>query len=215
MKFDKSVLTLYAVTDRAWLKGDTLKNQVEKAILGGASCVQLREKDMPEEDFLKEAIEIGTLCKSYGVPFIINDNAYIAVKCGADGVHIGQSDMNADDVRKIIGEDMILGVSAQTPKQAQLAQSQGADYLGVGAVFGTSTKADADFVSFETLKEITENVSIPVVAIGGINEDNVLKLKGSGIFGIAVVSAIFASDHIENACQNLLKLSLEMMKNEN
>lgn len=215
MKFDKSVSALYAVTDRAWLKGDTLKNQVEKAIKGGVSCVQLREKNMPQEEFLKEAIEIGALCKSYGIPFIINDNAYVAVKCGADGVHVGQSDMSVGDVRKIIGEDMILGVSVQTPKQAQLAQNQGADYLGVGAVFGTATKADAEFVSLETLKEITANVSIPVVAIGGIGEDNILTLKGSGICGVAVVSAIFASDNIEKACQRLLKLSLEMMNDEN
>jgi len=210
MKCDKKVMQLYAVTDRAWTGEKTLFQQVEEALKGGVSCVQLREKDMPYDEFLKEAIEINSLCKKYNVPFFVNDNVEIAIKCGADGVHIGQSDMNCKDVRSLIGENMILGISAQTVKQAVEAEKNGADYLGVGAVFSTSTKLDADSVSFETLKSICESVKIPVVAIGGITEENILKLKGSKIDGVAVVSAIFASDDIESACKRLKKLSEEI-----
>lgn len=215
MKCDKEMMLLYAVTDRAWLGERTLKEQVKEALDGGITCLQLREKEMSDEDFLKEAIEIGELCKSYNVPFIINDNIDVAVKCKADGVHVGQSDMSAKDVRKIIGNDMILGVSAQTVKQAVEAVENGADYLGVGAVFSTSTKLDADSVSLDTLKDICENVSVPVVAIGGISEYNILKLKGSGIDGVALVSSIFASENITEACRKLKKLSEEMIKNGN
>lgn len=208
MKFNKKSLLLYAVTDRAWLKnGDTLYTQVERALKGGVTCVQLREKDLPENEFLKEAIEIRELCRKYSVPFIINDNIDIAVKCNADGVHVGQSDMSARRVREIIGNKMILGVSAQTIEQAISAEKDGADYLGTGAVFSTSTKLNANRVSFDTLKQITKSVNIPVIAIGGINEDNILSLKGSGICGVAVVSAIFASEDIEEASKRLYNLS--------
>ncbi len=207
MKCDKNDLVLYAVTDRAWLKEETLYNQVEKAIKGGVTFVQLREKNLDEESFLDEALKIQSLCKKYNIPFVINDNVEIAKKINADGVHVGQSDMEAADVRAILGEDKILGVSAQTVEQARLAEKMGADYLGVGAVFPTGSKADADDVSFDTLKEICSAVSIPVVAIGGIGAHNVSALAGSGISGIAVISAIFGAEDIESATKKLKELT--------
>ncbi|MBE7045526.1 MAG: thiamine phosphate synthase [Ruminococcaceae bacterium] len=212
MKCDKKIMQLYAVTDRSWLGKRTLEEQVEDALKGGVTCVQLREKDLPEVEFLEEAKKIKALCNAYGVPFFINDNVSVAIACGADGVHVGQSDMEAGDVRKLIGADKILGVSAQTVGQAKLAEARGADYLGVGAVFSTSTKLDACDVSYETLKQITEAVSIPVVAIGGICEENIMQLSGSGIDGVAVVSAIFASEDICAATGRLLTLSEKMTK---
>lgn len=212
MNCDKKDLLLYAVTDRAWLRGETLYSQVEKALKGGATFMQLREKNLDEEHFLQEAVEIKELCKKYHVPFVINDNVDIAVKMDADGVHVGQSDMEAGDVRAKLGPDKIVGVSAQTVEQAVLAEKRGADYLGVGAVFSTGTKLDADDVSYETLKAICETVSIPVVAIGGITKDNLMELKGSGIDGIAVVSAIFAQENIEEATKELRSRTEEMLK---
>ena len=212
MNCDKKDLLLYAVTDRAWLRGETLYGQVEKALKGGATFMQLREKNLDEEHFLQEAVEIKELCKKYHVPFVINDNVDIAVKMDADGVHVGQSDMEAGDVRANLGPDKIVGVSAQTVEQAVLAEKRGADYLGVGAVFSTGTKLDADDVSYETLKAICETVSIPVVAIGGITKDNLMELKGSGIDGIAVVSAIFAQENIEEATKELRSRTEEMLK---
>lgn len=208
----KKAMCLYAVTDRAWTERQTLIEQVEDAIKGGVTCVQLREKDMPDDEFLKEALTIKEICKKYGVPFIINDNVEIAVKSGADGIHVGQSDMQAKNVRKLIGDEMILGVSAQTVEQALEAQNAGADYLGVGAVFHTDTKTDADDVSSETLKEICNAVNIPVVAIGGINKGNIMELKGTDIDGVALVSAIFAADNIEEECKELYTLSKAMIK---
>ena len=207
MKCDKKDLLLYAVTDRSWLGEQSLYEQVEEALKGGATFVQLREKELDDAAFLAEAIEIQKLCRNYHVPFVINDNVEIALKMNADGVHVGQSDMEAGDVRALIGEDKILGVSAQTVEQAVLAEQRGADYLGVGAVFHTGSKADADDVSHETLKAICEAVSIPVVAIGGIGKHNVLQLKGSGICGIAVISAIFASEDIRSAASELKALT--------
>ena len=207
MKCDKKSLLLYAVTDRTWLDGETLYEQVEKAIKGGVSFVQLREKNLDDESFLSEALEIQKLCKKYNIPFIINDNVEIAKKINADGVHVGQSDMEASNVRAILGNDKILGVSAQTVEQALLAEKEGADYLGVGAVFPTGSKSDADDVSHETLKEICSAVSIPVVAIGGISAGNVLTLKGSGISGIAVISAIFGAEDIKSATKSLKELT--------
>lgn len=207
MKCDKKDLLLYAVTDRSWLGEQTLFEQVEEALKGGATFIQLREKELDDESFLAEAIEIQKLCRQYCVPFVINDNVEIARKINADGVHVGQSDMEAGDVRAILGEDKILGVSAQTVAQAVLAEQRGADYLGVGAVFHTGSKADADDVSHETLKAICEAVRIPVVAIGGIGKHNVLQLKGSGIDGIAVISAIFASKDIQKATAELKALA--------
>lgn len=205
MNCDKSLMRLYAVTDRSWLHGKTLINCVEKALKGGATCLQLREKNLSDDEFLKEAIEIRELCSRYRVPFIINDNVNIAVSCKADGIHVGQNDENVASVREAVGDKMLIGVSAQTVSQARLAEKMGADYLGVGAVFPTATKPDADYVPYETLKEICQNVSIPVVAIGGINETNLPKLEGSGIDGTALVSAIFANDDIENTCKRLYK----------
>ncbi len=211
MNCDKNIMLLYAVTDRAWVGEKTLYQQVEEALKGGATCLQLREKDLSNEAFLAEAFEIKDLCKEYQVPFIINDNVEVAVKCDADGIHVGQHDMAAQNVRAKIGDKMLLGVSAQTVEQAILAERSGADYLGVGAVFATSTKADADTVSHDTLKEICAAVSIPVVAIGGIYHHNILALKGTGVDGVALVSAIFASKDITAACKELKALSQEMV----
>jgi len=203
LKSCKNDLLLYAVTDRHWLGDRSLRNVVEESLKGGVTFLQLREKNLDKEAFLREAIELKELCRSYGIPFVINDNVDIAIRCGADGVHVGQSDMDAGNVRELIGPDKILGVSAQTVEQALLAQERGADYLGVGAVFPTGSKNDADDVSYETLKAICEAVSIPVVAIGGINSDNINALKGSGICGVAVISAIYAADDIYNAAHTL------------
>lgn len=206
----KKELILYAVTDRHWLGDETLYDQVKKALDGGATFVQLREKKLDREDFLAEALEIQKLCREYGVPFVINDEVSIAKDIDADGVHVGQSDMEAMDVRKVLGPDKILGVSAQTVEQAIIAEKHGADYLGVGAVFATGSKDDADDVSHETLKAICEAVSIPVIAIGGITKDNVSELAGSGICGVAVISAIFGQNDIKKATEDL-KASVEKM----
>lgn len=200
-------LLLYAVTDRSWLREKTLCERVEEALLGGATCIQLREKELDEKVFLAEAIEIQKLCRQYKVPFMINDHVEIACQIHADGVHVGQHDMEADHVRAMLGENQILGVSVQTVEQAVLAEARGADYLGVGAVFRTGSKADADDVSYETLKAICEAVQIPVVAIGGIGPQNILELKESGISGIAVISAIFASENIRTATAELKMLA--------
>lgn len=208
-----SYLELYAVTDRHWLGKQTLFDQVKEALDGGATCIQLREKQLDDKTFLQEAIEIQKLCKEYHVPFIVNDNVEIAKTMHADGIHVGQSDMEALDVRKELGKDVILGVSAQTVEQAKKAEAHGADYLGVGAVFPTGSKDDADDVSHETLKAICEAVSIPVIAIGGITQDNVKELAGSGIVGIAVISAIFAQQHITQATKDL-KQATEQMLND-
>ena len=198
MNCDKKDLLLYAVTDRAWLGDKTLSWQVEESLKGGATMIQLREKHLDHEHFLKEAKEIKELCRKYQVPFLINDDVDLAVEVDADGVHVGQHDMEAGEVRKKIGPNHILGVSAQTVEQALLAQQAGADYLGVGAVFPTGTKDDADAVSIQTLGEICRAVNIPVVAIGGIGQHNVMQLAGSGICGIAVVSAIYAQPDIQS-----------------
>ena len=208
----KEDLLLYAVTDRSWLNGHTLYEQVESAIRGGVTFVQLREKHLAVETFLKEAKELKELCAKYHVPFVINDNVDIAARIDADGVHVGQSDMEALDVRKRLGPDKILGVSAQTVEQAKKAEQHGADYLGVGAVFPTGSKADATEVSHEVLKEICRAVRIPVIAIGGISRKNVMELKGSGICGVAVISAIFASRDIRTAAAELKKSVEEMIK---
>ena len=210
MKCDKNRMLLYAVTDRMWVGRQTLYEQVESALKGGVTCVQLREKELDEGEFLEEAIRIRRLCREYHVPFIINDNVEIAVKSGADVIHVGQHDQKALEVRKQIGEKMILGVSAQTVEQAVEAEREGADYLGVGAVFSTSTKPDASAVSKETLRAICKSVSVPVVAIGGISKKNMMELSGSGADGVALVSAIFSADDIERECRELRRLSEKM-----
>lgn len=206
MKCDKENLLVYAVTDRHWLNGRTLYEVVKESLDGGVTFLQLREKDLDDENFLKEAVELKGLCKEYKVPFVINDNVDIAIKMDADGVHVGQSDMEAGDVRAKLGPDKIIGVSAQTVEQAILAEQRGADYLGVGAVFPTGSKADADDVSLETLKAICEAVSIPVVAIGGITSENTPQLEGTGISGVAVISAIYAQEDIRKASEDLKKV---------
>ena len=212
MKFDKASLLLYAVTDRYWLgPGETLDQAVEKALKGGTTFVQLREKELDEETFLEEARQLKELCRQYNVPFVINDNVDIALAMDADGVHVGQSDMEAGDVRAKLGPDKIIGVSVQTVEQALLAQERGADYLGVGAVFATGSKDDADDVSHETLQAICEAVDIPAVAIGGISKDNVGQLAGRGLAGIAVISAIFGQPDIEAAAADLKQRTAAMV----
>lgn len=207
----KENLLLYAVTDRRWANKQSLKEQIELSLKGGVTFLQLREKNLSEEEFLKEAKEIKALAKEYKVPFIINDNVDVAMKVDADGVHVGQDDKDAKEVRKIIGKNKILGVSAQTIKQAIKAEKDGADYIGVGAVFPTGTKKEAENLSIEIFKKICQSVTIPVVAIGGITKENILKLKGSKIAGVALVSAIFASKDIKQDCQKLKELSIKVV----
>ena len=205
-------LLLYAVTDRHWLGDRTLYDVVRESLEGGVTFLQLREKSLDDENFYKEAVRLQEMAREYGVPFVVNDNVDIAVRMDADGVHVGQSDMEAGDVRALIGPDKILGVSAQTVEQAVLAEKRGADYLGVGAVFPTGSKDDAVEVSHETLKAICEAVSIPVVAIGGITVNNTPELAGSGICGIAVISAIYGQKDIYQATVSLKKVTEEMVR---
>ena len=211
MKCDKKAMLLYAVTDRAWVGKQSLYEQVESALQGGATCVQLREKELDDEAFLNEAIEISALCKQYGVPFFINDNVEIAIKCHADGIHVGQEDMEAAQVRQRVGDDMIIGVSVHSVEEALEAVRNGADCLGVGAMFSTSTKTDVNVLPKETLRDICAAVDIPVVAIGGIGKSNISQLASTGVDGVALVSAIFAADDIESECRLLRKLSEEMV----
>lgn len=211
MKCAEKDLLLYAVTDRHWLDGRSLADDVRKSLDGGATFIQLREKNLGHDEFLNEAREIQKLCREYHVPFVINDDVDLAKEIDADGVHVGQSDMAAGNVRKMLGEDKIIGVSAQTVEQAVLAERQGADYLGVGAVFPTSSKDDAEDVNFETLTQICKAVKIPVIAIGGITEENIQKLGGSGICGIAVISAIYAKPDIAAAAARLKKITQAML----
>lgn len=212
MKCDKRHMLLYAVTDRAWIGEQTLYEQVEAALKGGVTCVQLREKELDEAAFLQEAKDICALCRRYHVPFIVNDNVDIAVACGADGIHVGQEDMVAGEVRRRVGEAMSLGVSVHTVEEARQAVRDGADYLGLGAVFPTSTKTDADQMTRETLRDICSAVDVPTVAIGGINRDNLLSLAGSGVDGVALVSAIFSAEDIERNCQELRTLAERMVR---
>ena len=211
MKCDKKTMLLYAVTDRAWVGKQSLYQQVESALKGGATCVQLREKELDEETFYEEAVAISALCRQYGVPFFINDNVEIAVKCHADGIHVGQEDMAAAQVRQRVGDGMMIGVSVHSVEEALEAVRNGADCLGVGAMFSTSTKTDINVLSKETLRDICAAVDIPVVAIGGIHKSNLSQLAGTGVDGVALVSAIFAADDIESECRLLRKLSEEMV----
>lgn len=209
MNIDKKDLLLYAVTDSMWTGEESLKEQVKKALDGGITCLQLREKEMPEDEFIREAKEIQALCKEYKVPFIINDNVNVALAVGADGLHIGQNDGDIPTIRKQIG-DMILGVSAKTVEQAVYAYEQGADYLGVGAVFPTSTKPDATGVSKRNVRAIRSAVPIPIVAIGGITQSNLTELRGLGLDGVAVVSAIFGAKDILEATKKLRESTKEI-----
>ncbi len=211
MKCDKKTMLLYAVTDRAWTGKQSLYQQVEAALKGGVTCVQLREKELDEAAFLREAIELKALCRRYGVPFFINDNVDIAIQCGADGIHVGQEDMAAGAVRARVGEAMIIGVSVHSVEEALEAVKNGADCLGVGAMFSTSTKQDAGVLPKETLSDICRAVEIPVVAIGGLNKENIGQLAGTGVDGVALVSAIFAAADIEQECKMLYGISEAMV----
>lgn len=212
MKFAEAMLRLYAVTDRSWVCRQSFLEQVEAALRGGATCIQLREKELDREAFLAEAKEIKVLCARYHVPFIINDNVELALEVDADGVHVGQEDMDARDVRSLIGNDKILGVTAKTVEQALCAQQAGADYLGSGAVFGSATKTNAKPMSRELLQTICQSVTIPVVAIGGIHKGNITTLAGTGIQGAAVVSGIFAAADIEAECRILREEIAKIVK---
>ena len=204
MKVSKTSMELYAVTDRSWLKaGETLAQKVKEAAEGGITFLQLREKELETAALIQEGRTLKAIADFYGIPFVINDSVEAALACGADGVHVGQSDMAVEQARKLLGPEKIIGASVQTVEQALLAQSSGADYLGVGAVFATSTKRDAKALDWNVLREICQAVEIPVVAIGGITASNLLQLQGSGIDGIAVVSAIFAQPSIKEAVQLL------------
>lgn len=206
MNCTPEMLRLYAVTDRAWVGVQTLPQQVEAALKGGATCVQLREKHLDDAAIRAEALEISALCKQYRVPFILNDNVALAAECGADGVHLGQEDMDPAQARQILGPDAIIGVSAHSVAEAKAAVAAGADYLGCGAMFATTTKTDTTTLPKETLRAICEAVPVPVVAIGGIHKENLLSLADCGEAGVALVCAIFAAKDIEAECRELRQL---------
>lgn len=210
MKCDKHTMLLYAVTDRAWVGEQTLYQQVESALKGGATCVQLREKQLGDADFLQEAIQIHALCQQYGVPLFINDNVEVALQCHAEGIHVGQEDMAAAQVRQRVGDEMMIGVSVHSVEEALEAVRHGADCLGVGAAFSTHTKADVDVLPEGMMKAICDAVDIPVVAIGGIHKENLLRLKGTGVNGVALVSAIFGAENIEAECRELKALAEQL-----
>lgn len=207
-------MLLYVITDRTWLEGKPLSKAVEEAILGGATFVQMREKNLDYAEFLKGAMEVKTVTDRYKIPFVINDNVDVAAAAGCDGVHVGQSDEEINSARKKLGVGKIIGVSAGTVKEAVEAEKNGADYIGVGSIFNTSTKPDAKNVSREILKEICAAVSIPVVAIGGITKDNIRELSGTGIVGISVISAVFAQEDIKLAAGELLELTKQITGTE-
>lgn len=207
MNCTAEMLRLYAVTDRAWVGKLTLPQQVEAALKGGATCVQLREKNLADSSILAEAREISALCKQYRVPFILNDNVALAAQCGADGVHLGQEDMAPAEARRILGPDAIIGVSAHNVAEAKAAVAAGADYLGCGAMFATTTKTNVTALPKETLRAICTAVPVPVVAIGGISKQNLLSLAHCGEAGVALVSAIFAAEDIEKECRELRRLA--------
>lgn len=212
----RKAMLLYAVTDQSWLKeGETLLDVVKEALKNGATFLQIREKDLSEAEFEVEANKLQDICKEYQVPYVVNDNVEIALKIGADGVHVGQSDIKGRDIKAMIGEGKILGISAGTVEEAIAAEKAGADYIGVGAVFGTSTKKNARNMTMDRLKEIVEAVNIPVVAIGGINSQNISELSGSKVDGVAVVSAIFAAENPGEATKDLLAKTKKLVeKNE-
>ena len=213
MNIKNEDLLLYAVTDRHWLaEGEPLSHAVRQALEGGTTLVQIREKTLEEAAFEAEALELQALCRKYHVPFIVNDNVDLAVRIGADGVHVGQEDMEAGQVRELIGPDRILGVSAQTVEDALRAEAAGADYLGVGAVFPTGSKDDAVEVPHDVLRAICNAVSIPVVAIGGITYENMDQLAGSGIAGISVISAIFGQKDITDATRKLYEKAVKLFR---
>lgn len=208
----KKSMCLYAVTDSMWLGNRTLPEVVKEALEGGATFLQIREKNLAYPEFVKLATEVKAVTDAYHVPYVVDDDVELAKEIDADGVHIGQSDLALVEARRVLGPDKIIGVSAHTVAEAVEAEKNGADYLGVGSMFTTSTKLDAEAVSMETLKEICEAVSIPVVAIGGIQKDNMLQLKGTKVDGVAVVSAIFAAPDVEKAAKELRLVADELVE---
>ncbi len=214
MKLDRKYMLLYAITDSSFCNDMTIYEKVELALQGGATCLQIREKTLDYDDFLNEAKQIQKLCKKYNVPLIINDNVDLAIEIEADGVHVGQDDMDVQTVRKKVGSDMIIGVSTRTPEQAIIAQNNGADYIGVGAMFSTKTRKNTNVIDYSLLSDIRWAVDIPIVLIGGIKESNIYKLKGIDADGVAVVSDIFGSDDIKSKCERLYKLSKEIFNKE-
>lgn len=199
MKFNQKMLLLYAVTDQAWVGKKTLLQQIEDALKGGVTIVQLREKKLDEDSFVEEAIQVRNLCHKYNVPLIINDNVEVALKSGADGVHVGIEDAPVEEIRRRVSSDFMIGATCKTVEQAKIAEASGADYMGVGAVFPSPTKTNAVRITNQQLREIISSVSIPGVAIGGINYDNVCEIKDSGVSGVAVVSAIWGAEDIEKS----------------
>ena len=214
MKVERRHMLLYAVTDRSWLHGQSLVYAVEDVLAGGATMLQLREKHLEHRDFLAQAQELLPLCRKYHVPLIINDDVQVALESGADGVHVGQSDMAVQAARSILGPDKIIGASAHNASEALAAVAAGADYLGCGAVFGSTTKADAGLLSLNTLREIRAAVRVPIVAIGGINRQNIARLAGSGVDGVALISALFAAPDKRAAAQQMLEQSLKIAGGE-
>ena len=212
MNFTAQNLLLYAVTDRAWVGRQTLLEQIESALKGGATLVQLREKDLPRLDYIREAAQATALCHRYGVPLIVNDSLEVALKSGADGVHVGIEDQPVAEIRRQAGKGFLIGATAKTVEQARAAQAAGADYLGVGAVFPSPTKKNAIRITTGQLREICASVSLPCVAIGGISRENLPALAGGGMDGFALVSAIFSQPDIEAACRELRALAERTVK---
>lgn len=210
MRFRREMIRLYAVTDRRWLGESTIYQAVEQAILGGATMVQLREKHLPQKELLEEAKQMVSLCHRYEIPLMIDDDVYVCLMSGADGVHLGQSDLGISEARQFLGEDVIIGATAHNLSEAVEAEKQGADYLGCGAAFGTSTKKDASSIDREEYRQITSAVQIPVCAIGGINRNNISQLQGYGLSGAAIISGIFAEPDIREACEALLPLCRQL-----
>ena len=211
MMFSRENLLLYAVTDRSWTGKQTLLEQIDDALAGGVTLIQLREKNLADDEFLAEAIKARKLCHRYGVPLIINDNLNVALKSDADGIHVGHDDMPISEIRKTVGEGFIIGATAKTIEQAVSAERDGANYLGVGAVFPSSTKENALRITNDELRAICSAVEIPSVAIGGITLENLSQIKGCGVSGIAVVSAIFAQEDITLAARTLKQAALKIL----
>lgn len=212
MNFTAKNLLLYAVTDRAWVGRQTLLEQIEDALRGGVTLVQLREKDLPQPDFIREAAQATALCHRYGIPLIVNDSLEVALESGADGVHVGIEDQPVAEIRRRVGKDWIIGATAKTVEQARAAQAAGADYLGVGAVFPSPTKKNAIRITTQQLREICSSVAIPCVAIGGISRENLPTLAGGGMAGFALVSAIFSQPDIAAACRDLKSLAEQTVR---
>ena len=206
MKFTKESLKLYVITDRSWIGNRSMPEEVEKTLKSGATCLQIREKNISYDEYVSKSIELRKICNKYNVPFIVNDNIEVALASGADGVHVGQKDILNKNVRSIIGSDKILGISANSIELAIAAEKAGADYIGVGSIQLSPTKGESKILSTEYVNEICNTVSIPVVAIGGINEQNILRLKGIGIAGVAVISAVFGKEDVAEATYKLRKL---------